>query len=332
MEYRRFKNSELETSVIGLGGWPMGKGQYGSFDENEVIKAVHKALDLGVTLFDTAQTYGWGAGEEIMGRALRGKRHDCIIVTKGGLRWDLDNPSWEIERDSSKEHLNKMLEGSLRRLQTDYIDLFLIHWPDESRPFSEPMEVFGKWKEEGKIRYGGVSNFSVAQMEESLKTFPIICNQVGYSLFDRRPEEEMSPFCQEHGLGIMAFGSLSYGLLTGTMTADTKFEEDDWRRGLQVDDADWRRSKLRVKTAESPIFGSEHFVHNLEIVKRLKKIAASQGKSVAQLAVAWVLSNPTVTVALTGVRKPSEIAENAVAGDWKLTDEIKAEIGAAFAG
>lgn len=317
MEYRRFKNSNLETSVIGLGGWPMGRGQYGSFDENEVIKSVHKALDLGVTLFDTAQVYGWGAGEEIMGRALKGKRHDCIIVTKSGLRWDPDNPS-NIERDSSKEFLNKMLENSLRRLQTDYIDLFLIHWPDENRPFSEPMEVFGKWKEEGKIRYGGVSNFSMAQMEESLKTFPIICNQVGYNLFDRRPEEEIFPFCREHGLGIMAYGSLSFGLLTGTMTADTKFEEDDWRRGL--------------KAFGLPIFEGEHFVHNLEIVERLKKIAASQGRSIAQLAIAWVLSNPTVTVALTGVRKSSEIEENVVASDWKLADEVKAEIETAFAG
>lgn len=318
MEYRRFKNSDLETSVIGLGGWPMGRGMYGSFDENEVIRTVHKALDLGVTLFDTAQAYGWGVGEEIMGRALREKRHDCIVVTKSGLRWDPDKPSWQVEKDSSKESLNKMLEGSLRRLQTDYIDLFLIHWPDESRPFSEPMEVFGKWKEEGKIRYGGVSNFSVAQMEESLKTFPIICNQVGYNLLDRRPEEEIFPFCQEHGLGIMAYGSLSYGLLTGTMTADTKFEEDDWRRTLQA--------------AGLPIFKGEHFVRNLAIVERLKKIAASQGKSIAQLAAAWVLSNPTVTVALTGVRKPSEIEENVVAGDWKLTDEVKAEIGSAFIG
>ncbi len=320
MEPRRFGNSALETSVIGLGGWPMGRGHYGSFDESEVIKTVHKAIDVGVTLFDTAQVYGWGTGEETMGRALKGKRHDCIIVTKGGLRWDPDNPSLktETERDSSKGFLNKMLEDSLRRLQTDYIDLFLIHWPDTSRPFSEPMEVFGKWKEEGKIRYGGVSNFSMVQMEESLKTFPIICNQVGYNLFDRRPEEETFPFCQEHGLGIMAYGSLSYGLLTGTMTADTKFEQDDWRRSLQA--------------FGLPIFEGEHFARNLEIVERLKKIAASQGKSIAQLAAAWVLSNSTVTVALTGARKPSEIEENVVAGDWKLTDEVKAEIEQAFAG
>jgi len=319
MEYRRFGNSDFETSVIGLGGWPMGRGQYGSFDENEMIKAGHKALDLGVTLFDTAQFYGLGAGEEIMGQALKGKRHDCIIVTKGGLRWDpASSPaSVKPEEDSSKESLNKMLEGSLRRLQTDYIDLFLIHQPDTSRSFSEPMEVLGKWKEEGKICYGGVSNFSVAQVEESLKTFPIVCNQVGYNLFDRRPEEELFPFCREHDLGIMAYGSLSYGLLTGTMTASTKFKEDDWRHRLQA--------------FGLPIFEGEHFLRNLEKVERLKKIAASQDKSITQLAVAWVLSNPMVTVALTGVRKPSEIEENVVAGDWKLTDETKSEIEAAFA-
>ena len=155
-------------------------------------------------------------------------------------------------------------------------------------------------------------------MEESLKTFPIICNQVGYNLFDQRPEEEVIPFCRKHGLGIMAYGSLSYGLLTGTMTADTRFEEDDWRHNLQA--------------FGLPLFEGEHFIHNLEIVERLKKIAASQGKSVAQLAAAWVLSNPTVTVALTGVRKPSEIEENVVAGSWRLTDEVKAEIESAFAG
>ena len=253
-----------------------------------------------------------------MGRALKGKRRNCVLVTKTGMRWDPDNIKGGVTKDSSKEFLNSMLEGSLKRLQTDYIDLFLIHWPDVIRPFSEPMEAFIKWKKEGKIRYGGVSNFSVAQMEESLKTFPIICNQVGYNFFDLRPEEEIFPFCREQGLGVMAYGSLSYGLLTGTMTADTKFEEDDWRRNLQA--------------FGLPIFEGEHFVHNLEIVERLKKIAASQGKSIAQLAVAWVLSNPTVTVALTGVRKPSEILENVVAGDWKLTDEVKAEIEAAFIG
>jgi len=314
MEYRKFGNSALESSAVGFGGWPMGRGQYGPIDEKEAIAAVHRAIELGVTLFDTAAAYGWGAGEEMMGRALRGHRHEVVLVTKGGRRWD--PKSDERRSDSSREFLEQGLGESLRRLQTDYIDLFLIHWPDEGRSFEEPMEVFSRWQEEGKIRYGGVSNFSAAQVEECLKYFPIACDQVGYNLFDRRPEPEVIPFCREHGVGVMAYGSLSYGLLTGTMTPETRFGEDDWRRGRQA--------------FGLPIFEGEHFLRNLEVVERLKAIAAPRGRTVAQLAVAWVLSNPALTVALTGVRRPSEIEENAGGADWKLTDEEKGEIEAAF--
>ena len=318
MEYRYFKNTRLKTSVIGMGGWPMGKGMYGPVDEKESKDAVRKAYDLGITLFDTAPNYGWGVGETIIGQALKEIRRNCIIVTKAGIVWDPNNHDLTLKTDSSKEFLNKSLEGSLKRLQTDYIDLFVIHFPDSKVPLSEPMEVFAKWKKEGKIRYGGVSNFNVEQMEECLKTFPIICNQVGYNLFDRRPEEKMFPFCKNNGLSAMAYGSLAFGLLTGTMTKDTKFTEDDWRHGLEA--------------FGLPIFQGKYFLHNLEIVEKLKKIAASQGKTVAQLAAAWVFSNPVITVALTGVRKPSEIEENVVAGDWKLTKDIKSEIDAAFSG
>jgi aryl-alcohol dehydrogenase-like predicted oxidoreductase len=317
MEYRYFANSKLKTSVIGMGGWPMGKGMYGAVDEVEVIAALHKAYDLGITLFDTAPNYGWGASEETMGRGLKGIRQKCIIVTKAGIKWDPNDHEMKApEMDSSKEFLNKSLEGSLKRLQTDYIDLFLIHFPDTSRPFSEPMEVFAKWQKEGKIRYGGVSNFNAVQMKECLKTYPIVCNQVGYNLFDRRPEEEVLPFCKKNKISAMSYGSLSYGLLTGTMTKDTKFEADDWRKGLQA--------------FGRPIFEGDYYLHNLEIVETLKRIAASQGKTVAQLAAAWVVSNPVVAVALTGVRKPSEIEENVVAANWKLTKDIKTEIDKAF--
>jgi aryl-alcohol dehydrogenase-like predicted oxidoreductase len=314
MEYRKFGNSGLESSAVGFGGWPMGRGQYGPIDEGEAIAAVHRAMELGVTLFDSAAAYGWGAGEEMMGRALRGRRHEVVLVTKGGRKWDPETD--ERRSDSSREFLEQGLEESLRHLQTDYIDLFLIHWPDESRSFEEPMEVFSRWREEGKIRYGGVSNFSVAQVEECLKYFPIVCNQVGYNLFDRRPEPEVIPFCREHGVGVMAYGSLSYGLLTGTMTPETRFGEDDWRRSRQA--------------FGLPIFEGEHYLRNLETVERLKAIAVAGGRTVAQLAVAWVLSNPALTVALTGVRRPSEIEENAGGADWKLTDEEKGEIEAAF--
>ena len=232
VRYKKFGNSDLDTSVVGFGGWPMGRGHYGSFDDNEVVRAVHASIDLGVTLFDTAAVYGWGEGESLLGRALEGKREDVVIVSKAGIPWDEEGGG--RRRDSSRESLEKSLNESLTRLQTDYLDLFLIHWPDESRPMSEPMEAFADFQRQGKIRYGGVSNFSPQQMSDCLDVFPIVTNQVGYHLFDQRPEPEIVPFCAENGMGIMAYGSLAHGLLTGTMTPETTFEEDDWRRSLMA--------------------------------------------------------------------------------------------------
>ena len=315
METRRFGKSDLEVSTIGFGCWTLGKGQFGFTDETEATEAVHRAIDLGVTLFDTAAIYGWGTSEETLGRALKGRRHEIILATKGGRKWDTS--TGERANDSGREFLEQGLEESLRRLQTDYVDLLMIHWPDESRPFSEPMETFARLIEQGKIRYGGVSNFSPAQVEECLKHFPIVCDQVGYHLFDRRPEDTVLPFCREHGVGVMTYGSLAHGLLTGALTPDTKFADDDERsKGILFG---------------QPLFQGEHYTRNLEIVEKLKPIAVSKSKTVAQLAVAWVLSNPAVTLALTGIRKPSEIEENVGAAGWILTDEEKAEIEAAFA-
>ena len=316
MEYRNFGKSDLVISAMGFGGWPMGRGQYGSFDENDVIRAVHAAIDHGITLFDTAAIYGWGEGEKLLGKALQGKRDQVVLVSKGGLRWD--DPSNPDLRDSSREALASGLEDSLRRLQTDYLDLYLIHWPDDSRPFSEPMETFVDFQGQGKIRYGGVSNFSAEQMQESLQSFPIICNQVGYHLFDFRPEAEIFPFCQEQGLGVMAYGSLAHGLLTGTMTPDTEFEADDWRRNLMAFD--------------QPLFKGENFLRNLEKVEDLKEYAAAKGKTVAQLAIAWVMSNPVISVALVGARNSAEIEENVEAAAWAMTEDEREEIRALISG
>ena len=316
MLYRSFGNSDLKTSVIGFGGWPMGRGHYGSFDEGEVVRAIHAAIDAGVTLFDTAAVYGWGEGEKLLGQALKGKRDKVVLVSKGGLQWD--EPGAGSQRDSSRGHLARGLEESLRNLQTDHLDLFLIHWPDESRPFSEPMEAFSEMQREGKIRYGGVSNFSVAQMGESLESFPIVTNQVGYHLFDFRPESETMPFCRDNGMGIMAYGSLAHGLLTGTMTPDTTFEDDDWRRSLTA--------------FGQPLFQGETFLENLRKVDALKEMAAAKGKSVAQMALAWVISEPVVSVALVGARRPEEIEHNVVAADWTMTESERDEIRAVVAG
>ena len=312
MQYRNFGKSDLVTSAIGFGGWPMGRGHYGSFDDDEVVDSVHWAIDHGVTLFDTAAIYGSGEGEKLLGKALKGKRDKVVLVSKGGLVGGEPEPGNPLPRNSSREYLTQNLEDSLQRLQTDYLDLYLVHWPDESRPFSEPMEAFGDFQKQGKIRYGGVSNFSPEQMKDCLETFPIICNQVGYHLFDLRPEEQIFPFCQEQGLGTMAYGSLAHGLLTGTMTPDTEFADDDWRRGLMA--------------FGQPLFKGDQFLTNLNKVEDLKELASGNSKTVAQLAVAWVLSNPVISVALVGTRKPSEIEENIQAADWVLSEDEREEV------
>ncbi len=314
MEKRRLGESGPEVSVIGFGCWTLGKGQFGFTDKKEATEAIHRAIDRGVNLFDTAAVYGWGTSEELLGRALRGRRHEVILSTKGGRRWD--RRTGTRANDSSREFLERGLEESLARLQTDYVDVFMIHWPDVSRPFTEPMELLARWQEQGKIRYGGVSNFSSEQVGECLKHFSIVCNQVGYHLFDRRLESTALPFCNERGVGIMTYGSLAHGLLTGTFTPVTKFAEDDER--------------IKGVLFGQPLFQGKHYLRNLEIVEELKEIAAARGKTVAQLAVAWVLSNPAVTLALTGIRKASEIEENVGAAGWILTDEEKAEIEASF--
>ncbi|MCH7800897.1 MAG: aldo/keto reductase [Chloroflexi bacterium] len=316
MEYRNFGDSDLKTSVIGFGGWPMGKGHYGSFDEDEVVRAIHSAIDNGITLFDTAAVYGWGEGEKLLGKALKGRRDEVVLVSKGGLSWD--EPGAASQRDSSKEHLTRGLEESLRNLQTDYLDLYLIHWPDESRPYSEPMEAFAEFQSQGKIRYGGVSNFNPSMMQESRDTFKIVTDQVGYHLFDFRPEAEIMPFCRENGMGIMAYGSLAHGLLTGTMTPDTKFEDDDWRRNLMA--------------FGQPLFKGDTFLENLQKVDALKEIAASKDMSIAQLALSWVISEPVVSVALVGTRTPAEIEHNVQAADWIMTESEREEIRAVVAG
>ena len=279
MEYRRLGQSDLVTSVIGFGGFPIGRGQYGPFDDDEAIRGIHRAIDLGVTLIDTAARYGFGEGEKLVGRALK---------------------------------------GSLERLQTDYLDLYLIHWPDASVPIADSMEAMAKFQQQGKIRYAGVSNFSAAQLGECLETFPLVTEQIGYHLFDRRPEAELFPFCQERGLGLMAYGPMAHGLLTGTMTPETTFGEDDFRS--------------RGTVFELPLFEREHFLSYLQRVDRLKEAARDRGFTVAQLALAWVIANPIVTVTLAGTKRPEEIEENVRAIEWRMTESERNELTAIAAG
>ena len=313
MRKRMFGNSGLETSVIGYGGWPMGRGMYGDFDDDEAIRAARASYEEGVTLFDPAAVYGWGYGENLMGKALKGIRENVVLVTKGAREWVRDNPDRRSATvsDSDPKRLLTSIDESLKRLQTDYIDLFLIHWPDHNRAFSEPMDALEKAKAAGKIRYTGVSNFSVEMMAESRDSSPIVTNQIGYHIFDRRPEAEVMPFVKENGMGIMAYGSLSHGLLTGTWDADKTFSEDDWRRG---------GANFGINS-----WGPENLAANVAVVEKLKVIAADHGKTIPQLAIAWVLANETVSVALAGSVTPGEATDN-IGGDWEMSPELKNEI------
>lgn len=313
MRNRMFGNSGLETSVIGYGGWPMGRGMYGDFDDDEAIAAARTSYENGVTLFDTAAVYGWGYGEILMGKALKGIRENVVLVTKGAREWVRDNPDRRSATvsDSDPKRLLASIDESLKRLQTDYIDLFLIHWPDHNRAFSEPMEALEKAKAAGKIRNTGVSNFSVEMMSESRETSPIITNQIGYHIFDRRPEAEVMPFVKENGMGIMAYGSLSHGLLTGTWNADKTFSDDDWRRaGDNFGINSW---------------GPDNLAANVAVVEKLKVIALDHGKTIPQLAIAWVLANEAVSVALAGSVTPTEATDN-IGGDWDMPVDLKNEI------
>ena len=315
MEYKVFGKTGLKVSAIGFGCWPMGGSQYGEIDEGESIKAVHKALDLGINCFDNAPAYGLGYAEEVLGKALGDRRKDVVVVTKLGLF--SQEGDYNFIKDSSREFIMKEIEGSLSRLNTDYLDVYLIHWPDDKTPFAESMRALEDLVQQGKVGHIGVSNFSVEQMVECGKTRPVEVEQVGYNLFDRRVEREVLPFCQKENIGVMAYGSLAHGLLTGTFSEDTKLLESDWRSGGMA--------------FGLPLFEGEHFKKNIKIVGELSDIAGSRGKSVAQLAIAWVLNNPSLSIALVGTRKPEEIEDSAAAADWKLSPEELDKIEKIFA-
>ena len=305
------------TSPIGFGTWEMSTTMYGSIDVDEASRAVRSAIDHGINLFDTAEVYGPFYSEEILGKALGERRKDVILVTKTGFTFD-DEARKVTGRSSRYEHIIARTEGCLRRLGTDVIDLMLIHWPDFFTPLDEPMRAFEQLKADGKIRYGGVSNFNVEMMDYCRQFTDIAVNQVGYHLFDRRMQKRILPYCLEHKIGFMAYGTLAFGLLTGAFKPDHTFEEADWRRRNYT--AFWL-----------PLFQRPHFERELRVGERLAEVAARHGKSLAQLAIAWVLGHPAVSVALVGMRNDRELAENAAATEWRLTAADRAEIDRIFA-
>jgi len=292
--------SGLLVSPICFGTWQYG-GDWGAQQETDAIGAIHRARELGINFFDSAQGYGFGAAERILGRALRddlrAHRTDVVIATKGGLR-----PAGKggVARDASPGWLRQGVEDSLRALEVDVIDLYQLHWPDPKTPVQETAGALGELIDEGKIRHAGVSNFDAAQMEEFSRTLPVETLQPPYHMFRRDIESAILPYCRQHQIGVLAYGPMAHGLLGGRWTLATAFPADDWR-------------------ASSPIFRGEAFRRNLRVVDELKAFAAQRGSTVAQLAIAWVLANPAVQVAIVGARNAEQIEQTAPAASITLS-------------
>jgi aryl-alcohol dehydrogenase-like predicted oxidoreductase len=310
MQQREFGRTGLKVSPVTLGSWPMSGDRYGKIDDSEAVRTIRSALDCGITSFDTAPAYGGGHAEETLGVALEGRRQEAVVTTKCGIA---GRPGGQPGRNSSREAIMREVEESLRRLRTDYLDVYLVHWPDPNTELDETMEAMDEIVRSGKSRLVGVSNFDVELLEQCRKVRPVDVLQVGYNLFDRRMEREVFPYCQENGIGVMAYGSLAYGMLTGAFTEDTTFDANDWRAGGVA--------------FGQPILRGDNFKHNVRLVDRLRsEVAEPKGVTVAQLALAWVARNPAITTAMVGARVPAEIEENVQAVDISLSDDEARQI------
>jgi aryl-alcohol dehydrogenase-like predicted oxidoreductase len=310
MQPREFGHTGLSVSPITLGSWPMSGDRYGRIEDSEAVRTIHAALDQGITSFDTAPAYGGGHAEETLGAALVGRRDQAVITTKCGI---VPSASGQPGRNASRASILREIDDSLRRLRTDHVDVYLVHWPDPNTPLEETMAAMDEVQRAGKTRLVGVSNFDVSLLEQAGKVRRVDVLQVGYNLFDRRQEREVFPYCREHDIGVMAYGSLAYGLLTGGFSEETTFDANDWRaNGVAFG---------------QPILRGDNFRHNVRLVNRLRdEVARPKGLTVAQLALAWVVRNPTVTTAMVGARVPAEIEENVGAANVQLSDADAAEI------
>jgi aryl-alcohol dehydrogenase-like predicted oxidoreductase len=301
MEHIAIKGLKQPASRIALGTWAIGGWMWGGSDENDAIKTIHAALDSGINVIDTAPVYGFGRSEEIVGKALAaGWRGKAIIATKVGLEWR----DGKLSRNSSPERLRTELEDSLRRLQTDVIDLYQVHWPDESVPIEETAATLAGFQREGKILAIGVSNFTPVQMDRFRSAAPLTSVQPPYNLFERDIECDILPYAQANSLAVLAYGSLCRGLLTGKITEKTTFEGDDLRKS-------------------DPKFHPPRLQQYLNAVRRLDDFAKNRyGKTVLALAVRWVLDAGN-TIALWGARRPGQLAPvNDVLG-WSLDEDAK---------
>jgi aryl-alcohol dehydrogenase-like predicted oxidoreductase len=317
MEYRQFGATGLQVSAIGFGCWEIG-GTYGRIDENQFRLAVQQAIDGGINCFDTAEAYGMGVSERALGQALGGRRRDVVIVTKFGVGY-ADRPT---RRDASRARVVASIEKSLTNLRTDWVDVYLVHWPDPDTPLEETMRALDDVVRAGKARHVGLSNFRLAQIEACMRLRRIDVVQYGWNLFDRRMQAEIFPYCRAREIGVMAYGSLAYGLLCGTFHEGMKFEESDWRS---------RGGALGTLNLFRTLFGPEQFPRNLAAVEELKRLAAKYDKTLPQFALRWTLGHGAVSTALVGFREPAEVTENLGALGGSISGADLAEIDAVLA-
>jgi aryl-alcohol dehydrogenase-like predicted oxidoreductase len=306
MEFRNIAGSGLTISRIGLGTWAIGGWMWGGSDEAESVATIRAAIDRGINMVDTAPVYGFGRSEEIVGKALtlNGLRQRVVIATKVGLDWRDGQPF----RDASRKRIFAEIEASLKRLRTDYIDIYQIHWPDPFTPIEECAEAMLALLQQGKIRAIGVSNFTRLQMREFQRVTRIHTVQPPYNLFERESEEDVLPYCFWHGIAALAYGSLCRGLLSGRMRPETVFSGDDQRK---ID----------------PKFKQPRYGQYLSAIAALDDFAQKNyGKRVIHLALRWVLDQPGVSAALWGARRPSQLDPLSAAMGWTLSSDAMQEI------
>ncbi len=303
------------STAIGFGAWAIGGGDWqfswGPQDDNDSIAAIQRALDLGINWIDTAAIYGLGHSEEVVARALQGRTKKPFVFTKCSMIWHKKflGKGSTISRSLKRDSLRKELEASLRRLQMDVIDLYQIHWPDPDPDIEEGWETLAKFKQEGKVRYIGVSNFSVAQMERAAKIAPITSLQPPYSMLNRGVEQEILPYCERHNIGVINYSPMVSGLLTGAMTAE---------RIANLPADDWRRNNHR--------FQEPQLSRNLKLVELLREIGRPHGRSPGEVAIAWTLRLPAVTAAIVGARSAKQVDGIIGAATFRLQPEEIARI------
>jgi aryl-alcohol dehydrogenase-like predicted oxidoreductase len=308
MNKRKLGKSGVELTALGLGTWAIGGGDnpygWGKQDDRESIETILHALDQGINWLDTAAGYGHGHSEEIVGKAIAGRRDEVFIATKCGILWKEDGS--DIYPCLGEESIRAEVESSLKRLNSDYIDLYQIHWPTgDDNEVAEGWSAVASLVKEGKVRFGGVSNFNINQLEIASKIFPVTSLQPPYSMLVRQIEDEIIDYCGKNQIGILAYSPMQAGLLTGKMTHE---------RVLALADDDWRKTK-------SPLFKEPSLSIYLDLVEKLRPIATKHGRPVSHLALAWVLRWPEMSGAIVGARKPSQVDETIGAGDFVLSNE-----------